>query len=240
MNNWIKDVKYFLMPSRHPVQGYEREYYAAYETWRAAWEKFRGEIGITKPLSADGFLITHETGALFYKGECVGMCAFSYGSLEQGPLQHHSWWEGWNPESMNKLKAISTNAMICSQFTVHPKHAGKGHVVRWKDIVSLYNVLRFERSIGGVMAGNMNLTRGVNNSCGENSGAVLLSDPFQYNFHGVDLSAQLVAYTREQIQKMKDQKGIHDMCDELWSKVVHLSDFPVVEDAKIIPFKKVA
>lgn len=239
MEAWIKDVDYYLMPSQGAVKGYEKQYLEAYQCWRAAWEKFRSEIGIHKRLSSDGFFITHEVGALFYKGECAGLCAFSYGSLKDGPFGDHSWWEGWSPEAINKLKAISTSAIICSQFTVNPKFAGKGHVVRWKEIVSLFNVLRFEASIGDVMAGNMNLTRGVNNACGESSGATLLGEPFQYNFQGIDLSAQLVAYEKPNIQRMKDQRNMQQLCDDLWSRVIHLSEFPVVKNT-VLPFRKVA
>jgi hypothetical protein len=239
MQDWIRDVEYYLMPSNYPVKGYEEQYQATYECWRAAWEKYRNEIGIGRPLHCDGLLVTHEIGALFYKGECVGLSAFTYGSLSKGPLQHHSWWGGWTPKSIDQLKAISENAIICSQFTVGPKFTGKGHIVRWKEIVFLYLMLRFERSLGEVMAGNLNLTKGVHNACGETSGATVICKSFPYNFQGVDLLAQLVAYEKPKIQLMKETKKITDMCEDLWSRLVHLSDFSVIEN-NVIPLKKAA
>jgi hypothetical protein len=226
------------MPSRNPVKGYEARYFAAYEVWKKAWTKFRGEIGVNEPLFSDGFLLPHEMGVLFYKGECVGFSAFTHGTLNEGPLPDHSWWKAWTPEAIEKLRAISSEAIICSQFTVNPAFAGKGHIVRWKEIVFLYTFMRFEHSRAGVMAGHLNLTRGMQNACGETFGATVLDPCHPFSYFGVEIDAQLVAYERHNIRLMQEKRGIGRLCDDLWTRLTHLTEYPC--EKTVLPFRKAA
>lgn len=228
MESWVNDCRYLLMPARHPVPSYEKEYTAAYSIWREAWEKYRREAGITGNLYSDGFALPDEMGVLFYQDSCVGLSSFTYGHLDQGPMPDFSWFGSWDQLSYQRLKAISHNAMICSQFTVNPKFAGKGHIVRWKEIIFLYTFMRFEHSKADVMAGCLNLTRGMQNACGESFGATVLRPEHTFSYGGIEIPAQLVAYERENIKNMKIQRGIVELCDQLWERLVHLSEFPVV------------
>jgi hypothetical protein len=239
MEDWVKDCKYILMPARHPVKGFETEYAKAYATWRAAWQKYRSELGVKDKLWSDGFILTDEIGALFYKDECVGFSSFTFGDLASGTMPDQAWFGSWDKQSFNQLKAISPNAMICSQFTVNPKFAGKGHIVRWKEIVFLYTFMRFDNSLAGVMAGSLNLTRGMQNACGETFGATVLKDSHTFNYSGNEILAQLVAYERKNIQAMMERKNIVGLCDDLWSRLINLSDFPVHQN-NIYPLKKAA
>ncbi|MGE3608235.1 MAG: hypothetical protein AB7I27_01510 [Bacteriovoracaceae bacterium] len=238
MHEWIKDLRYVLMSSRHPAKGYEEEYHAAYKTWRSAWEKFRAEIGVKDPLSSDGFIIPDEMGVLFYKNECVGFASFTHGNLAKGPIPDHSWFKAWTSDAYEKLKNISADAIICSQFTVDPKFTGRNQVVRWKEIVFLFNHLRFLNSDAGVMAGHLNLTRGMQNAGGEEWGATVLDPLHPFNYSGVPLNAQLVAYQRETVLAMIQRKEFGPLCEQLWSKLEHVSDFSVTNN--IIPIKKAA
>lgn len=237
MQSWVGDLKYILMPSKHPVRGYKKEYNEAYRIWRAAWEKYRTEVGITQKLTSDGFLLPDEIGVLFYQNECVGLSAFSYGEMG-GPLEDLGWFSGWPGDTINALRGISDNVVVCSQFTVNPKFAGKNQIVRWKDIISLYTLLRFEHSEADVMAGQLNLMRGMQNASGEDSGATVLHPEHIFHYCGLELPAQLVAYERHNIQTMKERKSIISLCDDLWTRLVHISDMPV--QTKVLPFKKVA
>jgi hypothetical protein len=238
MESWIQDVEYVLMPAHSPMKDYEHRYYTAYEIWKCAWKKFRGEIGVQDALFSDGFLVAHEIGVIFYKGECVGLSAFTHGTLKEGPLADHSWWKAWTPEAISLLRGISNDIVICSQFTVNPKFAGKDQVVRWKEIVSLYSLLRYQHSDAGVMAGHLNLTRGMQNASGEGSGATVLNECHPFNFYGVEINAQLVAYERSKVAKMIEKKNLNPLCDELWSKLIHISDFPA--EKIVLPFRKAA
>lgn len=237
MESWVKNLKYILMPTRHMVKGYENEYNEAYRVWRAAWEKYRNELGITQKLNSDGFLIPDEMGVLFYQGECVGFSSFGHGDMN-GPVHDLAWFNGWTPEAIQDLRKISDNIIVCSQFTVNPKFAGKGHIVRWKEIVFLYTFMRFDNSDAGVMAGQLNLIRGMQNACGETFGATVLNPEHKFNYAGLELPIQLVAYERHNIQAMQERKNIVPLCEDLWSRLVHLTDFTA--NKKIIPFKKVA
>ncbi len=238
MDEWIKDLNYILMPCRHAVKGYEAEYQAAYDCWRAAWEKFRAEIGITEPLSCDGFILPDEMGVMFYKGECVGLASFTYGRLDYGPMKDHSWFKAWTPEAYEKLQEISPEGMICSQFSINPKFTGKLQVVRWKEILFNFIHMRFDYSSAGVMAGHLNLTRGMQNACGEDFGAKILDPLHPFNYYGVSLSAQLVAYQRDIIHRMIDRKELKPLCEKLWSRLIHLSEYSV--NSPVIPMKKTA
>ena len=238
MESWIKDLKFYLMPSRQPVKGYEKQYEEAYQIWRNAWEKFRGEIGVSEHLYSDGFLLPDEMGVLFYKDECVGFTCYSHGHLDHGPLVDLGWFKAWTPEAIKDLSKISNTVTVCSQFTVNPKFAGKGHIVRWKDIISLYTLMRFEVSHTGVMAGHLNLTRGMQNASGEDSGATVLNPCHPFSYYGVEIPAQLVAYERQNIQLMKERKNLVSLCDDLWSRLIHLSEYPA--QSNVIPFRKAA
>jgi hypothetical protein len=234
MQEWINDITYLLMPARHPVPGHEEHYYKTYHCWRAAWEKYRQEVGITAPLNSDGFVQADEIGALFYKDKCVGLSAFTYGNLQKGPTAHLSWFNGWNEFSFKRLMKISSNAMIGSQFTVSPEFTGKNQIVRWKEIVFLFTFMRFEASIAEVMAGQLNLLRKVEDACGESFGATVLDPKTHFNYGGKDLPIQLVAYQKENIQFMKDNKNVHELCEQLWAKLIHISDYPVIKPAVAI------
>lgn len=186
----------------------------------------RPEIGVAENLWSDGFMLPHEMGVLFYKGECVGFSAFTHGNMLRGPLSDHSWWKAWTPDALEQLRKISSDAIICSQFTVNPEFAGKGHFVRWKEIVFLYTFMRFENSDAGVMAGHLNLTRGMQNACGETFGATVLNPCHPFSYFGVEINAQIVAYERHNIRLMQEKKGITGLCEDLWSRLVHLTEFP--------------
>lgn len=229
MHEWIKELDYVLMPSRSPVSGHEGHYREAYRVWSEAWGKFRAEIGISEKLASDGFLIPHETGAIFYQGKCVALSAFTHGDLSGGPLPDHSWWNAWSPEAYAKLKALSENVIICSQFTVAPEFAGKNQIVRWKDILSLLSLMRFVNSEADVMAGHLNLTRGMQNACGEDNGATVLDPCRPFSFYGKMIDAQLVAYEREKVRSMFRRKELEDLCESLWDRLIHLSSHPVTE-----------
>lgn len=232
MQEWMQEFEYYLMPARTKVKGFEDKYNATYEVWKRAWKKFREEVGVTDHLNSDGFVLPHEIGVLFYKGECAGMSAFTHGLLDQGPHQDLGWWNAWDPETVEKLKEISPNAMICSQFTVNPDFAGKGHVVRWKEIVSLMSLLRFLHSDADVMAGQLNLTRGMQNACGEDNGATVLNPCRPFSFYGKMVDAQLVAYEKHKVRAMLERKELTQMSQELWSRLVNLSDMTVTTKSK--------
>lgn len=239
MQDWIDEVEFLLMPAKNPEKEIEQKYQQAYKVWRSSWEKFRKEIGVHEPLFSDGFIGADEVGAIFYQGNCVALACFTYGNLsENSPLKDYSWFKGWNEFALHKLKTISPNIVIASQFTVGPDYTGKNQVTRWKEILSLYVLLRFENSIADVMAGHLNLTRKVNESCGEEFGATVLDPLYPFNYYGVELPAQLVAYEREKITKMKKTKDIDALCDALWSKLINFSSYPSTR--KVIPLKKKA
>ena len=235
MHSWIDDIRYILMPASHPTPLYEKEYFAAYEGWRSASEKFRAEIGVKEPLYSDGFVLADEMGLLFYKNEFVGMSSFTYGVLNMGPMQDLSWFKGWSDEAYSKLRSISPNAMIGSQFTVSPQFTGKNQIVRWKEIVFVYTFMRFQHSIADVMAGHLNLTRKVNEACGEDFGATILDPCKTFDYYGVEIPAQLVAYEKANIKILREKMNHGGMCDKLWSKLTHLSDYPVIADSNVIP-----
>lgn len=239
MEDWMKDVKYVLMSSRRPVKGFEKEYQAAYQVWRAAWEKFRAEIGITEPLSSDGFLLAEEIGAVFYKGECIGLSGFTHGTLDDGPLADLGWFKSWTPDAFRDLSKISINAIVCSQFTVNPQFTGKGHIVRWKEIVSLYSLLRFETSDADVMAGHLNLSKGMNNASGETFGATVLNPCHAFKFHGAHQEGQLVAYEKKNVIAMKERRNISSLCDDLWTRLIHVSEF-AVNESNVLPMRRAA
>ena len=194
---------------------------------KSAWEKFRREIGVKEPLRSDGFVQPDEIGVLFHKGECVGLSAFTYGNLKKGPTEDLSWFNGWTQFAKEQLSAISTNIMIGSQFTVSPKFTGKDQIVRWKEIVFLFTFMRFYHSSADVMAGHLNLTRKVNEACGEDYGATILDPCKTFNYYGVEIPAQLVAYKKEDILKMKNKLETFAPTDELWSHLIHLTEYPV-------------
>jgi hypothetical protein len=238
MENFVKDVRYLLMPSRHPVKGYEKIYHEAYMVWRAAWEKFYQESSVHEPLSSDPFIIPDEIGVLMYQDRVVGLAAFTHGDLRQGTLPDHSWFKPWTQEAFNQLKNISPDCMVCSQFTISPEFTGRNQVVRWKEILFYFNHLRLINSLNGVMAGHLNLSRGMQNAGGEEFGGIVLNPHHEFTFHGIHQDSQLVAYTRESIDDMVRRKNIAPLFDQLWSKLENISDFPVTSN--IVPFKKVA
>lgn len=238
MEDFIKDLKFVLIPARHPIKGYEDIYSEAYRVWRAAWEKFYKESNVPEPLSSDPFIIPDELGVLMYKNKCVGLAAYTHGDLRSGTLPDHSWFKPWTPEAFQQLKKLSADCIVCSQFTIAPEFAGRGHIVRWKEILFYYNHLRLINSTSGVMAGHLNLSRGMQNAGGEEFGGIVLNANHPFTFHGIHQVSQLVAYTRESIQQMVERKNISPMFNQLWSKLEHASEFPV--SPKIIPLKKVA
>lgn len=227
MENWIKDCRYIIMPTRQAPKGLESEYQAAYMTWRKAWGKYREEQNINSPLHSDGFLIPDEMGVLFYQSQCVGFCSFTFGDLNNGPLSDSGWFEPWDDLSFKRLQNISTKAIICTQFTVDPAFAGKGQIVRWKEIISLFAYLRFYYSDKEVMAGCLNLVRGMQNSSGEDIGAIILNPLHHFVYGGKDLPAQLVAYTKEGFEKFIAKKELEPLCRELWKQHIHCSELPL-------------
>lgn len=239
MDSFINDIRYVLMPSRHPVKGYEKIYAEAYSVWRAAWEKFRLEIGIKDPLNSDAFILPDEMGVLLYQNRVVGLAAFTHGDLSSGTMPDQAWFKAWTPEAFNQLKEISPDCIICSQFTIGPEFTGRGHVVRWKEILFYYNHLRLINSQKDIMAGHLNLTRGMQNAGGEEFGGIVLDPNHPFSFAGVQLNSQLVAYTRESIQQMVERKNISPMFNQLWSRLENVSDFPVTQ-TQVIQLKKAA
>lgn len=227
MENWIKDCRYIIMPNRQAPEGLEAEYQAAYMSWKKAWLKYREEQNITSPLHSDGFLIPDEMGVLFYQSQCVGFCSFTFGDLTHGPLSDVSWFSAWDDLSMRKLKNISSRAIICSQFTVDPAFAGKNQVVRWKEIISLFAYLRFYYSDHDVMAGCLNLTRGMQNSSGKDIGAIMINPSHHFTYGGQEIPAQLVAYTKDNFEKFVADKGLKNLCEELWKQHLHCSQLPL-------------
>ena len=227
MEEWIKDCRYIIMPTRQAPEGLEAEYHAAYMTWRKAWEKYRIEQNITTHLRSDGFLLPDEMGVLFYQSQCVGLCCFSYGDLNKGPLSDLGWFSAWDDLSLRRLKNISTKSIICTQFTVDPAFAGKGQVVRWKEIISLFSYLRFYYSDMEVMAGCLNLTRGMQNSSGEDIGAIILNPIHKFVLGEKEIPAQLVAYTKEGFEKFVAKKELAPLCEKLWKQHLHCTEIPL-------------
>lgn len=240
MQDWIKDVEYILMPSKGPVKGFERQYELAYECWRSAWEKFRSELGITQKLNADGFRVTDEIGAIFYQGKCVGVHCFTYGSWVSGPFKDLAYFNGWTDLALHKLKKLSpANSLICSQFTVHPEFTGRNQIVRWKEINFIYIFMRYQNSSADVMCGHLNMTRKVQEAAGESFGATVLEPLVHFDYSGTSLESQLVVYEKEKFEEIKDKKEIRPLCDNLWSRLIHLSEYPVIK-SNILTFKKAA
>lgn len=238
MEEFIKETKFILIPARHPIKGYEQVYSDAYRVWRMAWEKFYKESKVTEPLNSDSFIIPDELGVLYYQNKCVGLAAYTHGDLRSGTLPDHSWFKAWTKQAYAQLMQISSDCIVCSQFTISPEFAGRGQVVRWKEILFYFNHLRLIHSQSGVMAGHLNVSRGMQNAGGEEFGGIVLNSNQPFNFHGDMQPSQLVAYTRESIAQMVERKNIAPMFNQLWSTMEHASEFPV--QSNIIPLKKVA
>jgi hypothetical protein len=233
MKSWIDDVDYYILPSQSAPKGYETLYDQSYECWRYAWEKFRNEVGINEKLHCDALRATDEIGTIFYKGECVGIHGFTFGSWERGMYKDLAYFHGWTDIALQKLKKYSLkNSLICSQFTINPIFSGKQQIVRWKEINFLYILLRYQHSEADIMCGHLNMTRKVQDAAGEGFGATIL-DPFvSFDYYGVRLDSQLVAYEKERLELIKDEKKINQLCEDLWKRMKNLSRFPVIEYAK--------
>jgi hypothetical protein len=225
MYEWLKDTEYLIMDSRHPNQKLTGEHLKAYQCWKKTWEKFYRDLGVSSSLHSDGFLLCDEIGAIFYKNECVGLTGFTYGSLLNDMIHDHSWFSEWSPESYAKLKAISEKNSISSQFTISPDFAGKNQIVRWKEILAICTQLRFIYSDAEVLAGHINLTKGMQNAAGEEFGATVINPNHVHDFQGVPLNAQLVAYQKDILWKMFENKKLLELTDLLTEKMVHQSSF---------------
>lgn len=225
MEDWMDDFEYLLMPSARPLAGHEKEYFAAYECWRASWLKFRTEVGSKEKLFSDSFTNTDELGVLFYKGECVGLHAFRTGSLLDGTIRDAAWFAPWSALSLEKLMDISPLVTISSQFTIHPSFAGKNQVVRWKKIGAACTINRFLNSSVPVMAGFLNISRGMTDVAGADSGAIVLNseEGFQYS-ENVTIMAQPVAYTRESLLRAISKNRETEFYAELWKRTRFLSE----------------
>ncbi len=238
MESWIRDVRYILMPAKHPVTGYEKEYQEAYQCWRTAWEKFRKEINVTDHLYSEPFLASDEIGVLYYQGKCVGLSCYTFGSLENNsPTKDLAWFRGWDDLSLQKLKNMSNNIVISSQFSVSPEFTGKNQVVRWKNILFFYILRRFECSEADVMAGHINLTRKVDDSCGEVAGATILNAYQPFDYYGVELGSQLSAYLRHNIEAMKVKRDLVQQFEDLWAQTTSVSPHSITNYNKT---KKIA
>lgn len=229
MDSWIKDLRFITMPTRHPTKGYEKEYDDSYKCWRSAWEKLRQEVKVNDTLYSDSFLIPDEMGIIFYQEKCVGFCSFAFGDMNSQATLDHSYFKGWTDLALQRLKNISPNVGLCSQFTVNPEFTGKNQVVRWKDIVSLANLIRFIYSPAGVLAGQLNLSRKMDEAAGQTLGATILEESIPY-YYAEGINVQLVAYEREKSVQMIKEKNLEGLCEALWSKHIHLSDYPVIKD----------
>lgn len=240
MFDWVNDVDYIIMPSQRALKGYEEHFDLAYQCWRDAWEKFRAEIGVEEKLLCDAIRATDEIGAIFYKGKCVGIHCFTYGSWNHGMFKDLGYFQGWTDIALQKLKKYSRdNSMICSQFTVNPEFTGKNQIVRWKEINFLYIFMRYQHSMADIMCGHLNMTRKVQDAAGEGFGATVLDPYVPFDYYGVELGSQLVAYEKDKFEGVKDQKNLKELCEALWGRLTHLSQFPVIEQ-RSIPLRKVA
>jgi len=83
------------------------------------------------------------------------------------------------------------------------------------------------------MAGQLNLERKMDQAGGDSFGATVLERCLPY-YYGEDLHVQLVAYEKPKIEQMFKEKEIQKLCDELWTKLDHISDWPVVGTEKQI------
>jgi hypothetical protein len=79
------------------------------------------------------------------------------------------------------------------------------------------------------MCGHLNMTRKVQEVAGENFGATILDPYVPFNYYGIELGSQLVAYEKHNFEKIKDKKGLHLLCQKLWKNTIHLSSFPVTQ-----------
>lgn len=225
MHDWLKDTVYIVMDCRHPNPQHEKAYQSAYQCWKKTWAKFHEDLGIKAPMTSDGFLLCDEIGALFYKGDCVGVSGYTYGKLTEETIKDCSWFGAWSDESYRKLQGISQNNVISSQFTIAPEFAGKNQVVRWKEILGLLIQMRFIYSDTEVLAGHLNLTKGMQNAGGEEFGGTIIDPLHSHDFHGVPLNAMLVAYQKENLWRMIEKKSLGELVQGLTHKTVHSSSF---------------
>ena len=227
--HWIQDVRYIILNAHGKNPGFEMEYAKAYECWRLAWTKFRNEVGVTDKLNSDGFRLADEIGAIFYGEDCVAIHCFTYGNWENGPYQDLSCFNGWTEKALNTFKNFSqTNSLVCTQFAVHPNYTGKNQITHWKEINSLYIFTRFQCSKADIMCAHINLTRKMQDVVGESFGGTVLEPLIKFNYYGDIQDSQLVAYKKENFDKVKKEKDIEFLCAQLWSKCLHVSDFPVL------------
>ncbi len=223
----VNEIRYVLMPSKRPVPGYETFYAQMYECWFQSWLKFRRDSGLDPHLHSDALWLTDEVGAIFWRGRCVGLSCFTFMDLSQPWSQDYGWFEGWTPKAMEGLKSVSTNASVCSLFTVHPEFTGRQQVCRWKDVVSFYCMLRFMASDAGVMAGALNLSRKVDDACGEGIGATVLERAVPYP-HAENQDMMLVAYQKEKIWEAYCRAGTQEVAAGLWSRATYLGNRPLM------------
>jgi hypothetical protein len=82
----------------------------------------------------------------------------------------------------------------------------------------------------GVMAGCLNLIRGMQNASGEVVGAIVLKSDHVFQLGNKESPAQLVAYTKENINAMIKNKNLSGLCDDLWKQLVHISEYPIEDN----------
>ncbi|AUN98407.1 hypothetical protein C0V70_09880 [Bacteriovorax stolpii] len=193
-------------------------YQKSFRCWHETWtDYFNNEYKLNAKLNSNEFTRQDEILALFYQGECFAVTFFKEVNWGDETASLDAYFNSWSAEALLGLRQKGDNILICSQFTVAKKFRQQKTDIRWKYILSGFNMKRFLESTADAMTGTMRVSKGMGRMSVE-AGATPLSLNVPCPDHEGE-AVDLVAFFHQEVETVYLKNPYHPKFDSVWDRL---------------------
>lgn len=214
----LDSLQFYLVPGEGVSPEFLDVYNESYRMWRDVWSSTFLELDGNGQIYADDFTRQSDHGAIFYNGECVGLCAYHRVDFNAVTAGEDSYFKVWTPEDKKILTKDGTNVLVCSHLTVAPNYRGEiAPEMTLKLLLSDLSVRRLLSSDCSVMTGTMRNNRGAQKAAYATGASPIRPDA---DMHGVKVD--LVGFYKKEIQNNPElQENL--WTTTLWNRRIDLT-----------------
>ena len=209
----LEDLQLVILPGKGPSVTQLEQYNKVYACWRELWSTaLKNEIlQVETDLFSNDFTRQDEVLALFYQGECAGLCCLRSVDFDEEATKDDAYFSKWPEITVRKLNSYGKRVLVCSQLTVSPNFRRNYLGISWKDLLVALAARRLLDTRCEVMVGAVRRVRGMEKATYRSGFIPLMID---IPFIGKE-SADLVAYLKEKALP-SEVKSIANIVDSLF------------------------
>lgn len=220
--------QYVVIPKNCPTPQSLEMYHMIYEAWLELWRGVFSEGNRAFEPDTDDFLRQDYVVGIFDQGNLVGFHLYSFFDLRKKMCTKHSYFNGIDPQSFEKLKADNINNVMTMEYlSVMPNYRKKFSNIPWGEVLIALGLQLMKTTAGDAAFGTARVDVKVDSMASQLGFHELQSQIAKY-----DYSCAVIACPKKSVREHSDEK-IRKLIQDLWSNRIDCRNIQQNENLQV-------